>query len=102
MNISFIEQRSDFSLTASKTGDVLTLNGEAFDFSPLPEGGTINGGDIPSDWIVGNVTRVNGAINLTLILPYGPNPTDEVLSPQPIIVTADGPIALPGGGNVEA
>lgn len=82
-------------LTASLTGDVLTLNGIDFDFTQLPEGGTLPGEAIASDWIIGPVSRINGELHLTLRLPHGPNPSRAVAFPEPIHVTADGPIPLP-------
>lgn len=102
MIINLLPQRRDDVLEVAKAGDVLAINGEAFDFSTVPEGGTVKADDIPTDWISGDVTREGGEIRLTLILPHGPNPPQEVAFPQPITVTADGPIALPGGGNVDA
>ncbi|MEE1706884.1 hypothetical protein [Pseudomonas aeruginosa] len=32
---------SDEHLMLSRAGDVLTVNGQAFDFTPLPEGGEL-------------------------------------------------------------
>lgn len=100
MRISFSPVRRDDTLTVVKSGDVLTINGEAFDFSSLPEGATIE--DVPSDWIVGPVHRTDGEIVLTLILPHGPNPPQPVAFPEPIVVAEDGPINLPGVDHVDA
>jgi hypothetical protein len=95
MKISLSPQRRDDVLTLSKAGDVLTINGEAFDFSSVPDGGSLPAGTVPCDWIVGDVDRVSGDLQLTLILPTGPKPSAAVAFPQPITVTADGPIAVP-------
>ena len=38
MIITFFPLRSDATLALSRQGDVLSVNGEAFDFSDLPEG----------------------------------------------------------------
>jgi hypothetical protein len=67
-------QRNDDSLEFSISDDVLILNGEAFDFSAIPDGGYVE--SVPSDWIVGPVKREGGKIVLTLIEPYGP-PVEE-------------------------
>jgi len=96
MHISFSPQRRDDALEVSKSGDVLTINGEAYDFSPLPDGATIPAGEIPCEWIVNDVERIDGEIHLTLVLPHGPNPPEEVAFPEPITVMEDGPITLPG------
>lgn len=95
MHIAFSPVRLDELLTATLAGDVLTLNGEAFDFSQLPEGGTLPAEAIASDWITGPVSRIDGELHLTLRLPHGPNPSQAVAFPEPVHVTEDGPIALP-------
>lgn len=95
MHITLSPVRLDEALTASRAGDVLTLNGEAFDFGPVPEGATLPAEAIASDWIVGPVSRIDGDLHLTLRLPHGPNPSRAVAFPEPIHVTQDGPIPLP-------
>lgn len=95
MQIKLSPQRLDETLTASRTGEVLTLNGVSFDFTQLPEGGTLPAEAIASDWIVGPVSRINGELHLTLRLPHGPNPSQAVAFPAPLTVLGDGPIPLP-------
>lgn len=95
MKIALSPTRTDETLTASRAGDVLTLNGKAFDFAPLPDGATLPAEAIDSPWIVGPVSRVDGELHLTLRLPHGPNPRQAVAFPVPINVTGDGPIVLP-------
>jgi len=95
MQITLSPVRLDETLTAFRAGDVLTLNGEAFDFGPLPEGATLPAEAIDSDWIVGPVSRIDCELHLTLRLPHGANPSQAVAFPEPIHVTEDGPIALP-------
>lgn len=82
-------------VSATSLGDVLTLNGEAFDFSQLPEGATLPADAIDSEWIVDHVTRIDGELHFTLRLPHGPNPSRAVAFPEPVTVTHDGPIPLP-------
>lgn len=95
MIISLSPKLLSTPLAASRAGDVLTLNGEAFDFGPLPDGATLPADAIVSDWIVGDVSRIDGVLHLTLRLPHGPNPSRAVAFPEPVTVTEDGPIALP-------
>lgn len=95
MRITLSPVRLDETLTASRAGDVLTLNGEAFDFGPLPEGATLPAEAISSEWIVGPVSRIDGEMHLTLRLPHGPNPSQAVAFPAPLTVLGDGPIPLP-------
>lgn len=95
MQIKLSPQRLDETLTATRAGDVLTLNGVAFDFGPLPEGATLPAEAIDSEWIVGPVSRIDGDLHLTLRLPHGPSPSRAVAFPEPVHVTQDGLIALP-------
>lgn len=95
MKINYSPLRMDTTVVASLAGDVLTLNGEAFDFSQLPEGATLPTEAIASDWITGPVSRINGELHLTLRLPHGPSPSRAVAFPEPVTVTQDGPIPLP-------
>lgn len=95
MHITLSPVRLDETLTATRAGDVLTLNGEDFDFGPLPEGATLPAEAIDSEWIIGPVSRIAGELHLTLRLPHGPNPSQAVAFPEPIHVTEDGQIPLP-------
>ncbi|MCJ7874811.1 hypothetical protein [Phaeobacter sp. J2-8] len=65
MQITFSPMRSDARLVLSRVGDVLTLNGEAFDFSQLPEGATLPRAAVASDWLGSDVTRRAGKLCLT-------------------------------------
>lgn len=94
MHISFTPQRRDDTLTLERTApDRLRINGELFNFGPLNEGDVLP--EVPCEWIVGQVERIDGEVRLTLILPHGPNPSEAVAFPEPIHVTQDGPIAIP-------
>jgi len=102
MRISFSPQRRDDKLVVTKHGDILTINGNAFDFSSLPDGAIIPEGEIPCEWIIGPVGRVGGEIHLTLILPHGPNPSQAVAFPAPLVGAPDGPITWPADPIEEA
>lgn len=95
MYITLSPVRMEEALIASLAGDVLTLNGEAFDFGPLPDGGILPAEAVQSEWVVSPVERINGELHLTLRLPHGANPSREVAFPEPLTVLKDGPIALP-------
>lgn len=95
MKIILSPQRRDDSLAVSKVGDVLTINGDAFDFSAIPDGGEIPAGVVPCRWITGPLRRVAGDLELTLILPHGSAPSNAVAFPQPIVDPPDGMIAMP-------
>jgi hypothetical protein len=95
MHISLIPQRPDASrpaaITVRKIGDVLTIEGEAFDFSSLPDGATIP--VVPCHWISGPVERVGGSLHLSLLLPCAPEFAGSEL--PPLIDPPDGLLDLP-------
>lgn len=101
MHIKLSPQRIDATLVASVVGDVITLNGEPFDFGQLPEGATLPADAIASEHIIGPVERIDGDLHLTLRLPHGSNPSRKVAFPEPVTVTQDGPIALPADPGPE-
>lgn len=95
MKITFSPSRMDTPLTLEKQGDVLTIQGEAFDFTPLPDGHTLPRAAVACDWLASDVTRVDGALQLALVLPHGPQAPQETLFPAPMILASDGPVDLP-------
>jgi len=90
MYIKFSPMRSEAPLTLSRMGDVLTINGEAFDFSALPDDATLPFTAVTCDWLAGDITRKDGELHLSLILPHGPHAPDATRFPAPITITADG------------
>lgn len=101
MHITLTPVRMDQTLAASKAGDVLTLNGTAFDFTPLPEGGRLPRAAVDCPWLASDVTREGGTIRLTLILPHGAEAPGETRFPAPLFLSEDGPVALPPHSAVE-
>ena len=94
MQILFSPMRRDDRLDLSLAGDVLTINGEAFDFSALPDGATLPREAVTSDWLASDVERIGVVIHLTLILPHGADAPPETLFPAPVSAT-NGPITRP-------
>ena len=95
MNIILNPQRRDDTLTVSKSGDTLTINGTAYAFSAIPEGATLPASAVDCEYIAGNIERINGVLHLSLILPHGPNPSQDVAFPATIINPPDGVLELP-------
>ncbi|WP_297340310.1 hypothetical protein [Pseudophaeobacter sp.] len=95
MKINLSPTRMDAALTLEKQGDVLIINGEAFDFAPLAEGHTLPRAAVSCVWLVSDVTRIGGVIHLTLLLPHGAQAPQSRLFPLPLNLTADGPVELP-------
>jgi len=95
MKINLSPQRRDDTLSVFKQGDVLTINGTDYDFSQLPDGGTLPADAVDCEYVIGSVDRVNGELELTLLLPHGPNASEAARFPEPIIDPADGEVELP-------
>ena len=95
MHIKLNPQRRDDQITVIKSGDTLSVNGEVFDFSVVPEGATLPADAIGSEFFSGPVERIDGVLHLTLTLPHGADPVEAVAFPADIINPPDGEIALP-------
>jgi hypothetical protein len=95
MKINLSPQRREETLTVIKQGDVLTINGIDYDFSQLSDGGTLPADAVDSEFVIGSVDRVNGELELTLLLPHSADASEAARFPQPIIDPADGEVELP-------
>ena len=95
MLINLSPIRSDEELNITKTADTLTINGIPYDFSQLPEGATLPREAINCEFIISDVNRINGEIELTILLPHGANASHEARFPEPINITNDGQVVLP-------
>jgi hypothetical protein len=95
MKLILSPMRCGTPLAVFRSGESLTLNGEAFDFSQVPDGATLPRAAIASDWIAGDIERIGGLLHVPLILPHGARAPRATLVPAPITLTDDGPVALP-------
>lgn len=95
MLIQLSPVRMDETLKVSRAGDALTINGQGFDFTQLPEGAKLPTDAIGSEHFAGPVERISGELHITLRFPHGPTPSHAVAFPAPITVTQDGPVSLP-------
>ena len=95
MKITLSPTRSDAPLSISKQGDALTINGVTYDFSVIPDGATLPASAVDCEYITGNVERINGVLQISLLLPHGPTPSQAVAFPEPLINPADGVLELP-------
>ena len=98
MRINFSPSRKDVRLTLYVEGDTVKVNGELFDFSPLPEGSTLPCTAIDSNWFVGDVYRKDGDIHISVILPHGIDAPYETRFPQPVTCER-GEVPLPPYGG---
>lgn len=101
MKIILNPQRRDDKLEVVKNGEVLTVNGEDFDFSPLQDGMSLPSSAVDCEWFAGDIQRINGELVLTILLPHGPNPTQEQAFPVPLENVVDGFVKLPEGVSNE-
>ena len=73
MKLLFVPKSRRAPMTLARTGDSLTIDGEAFDFSGLPDGGTLKREAIDCARIAGDVSRdAAGVLTVPLYLPHGP------------------------------
>lgn len=95
MQLTFTPQRSDEPLELERSGNALIINGQPFDFAELAEGEVLPADAVSSPWVIGDVTRANGELQLRLLLPLGANASAAACFPQSLSVLADGPVELP-------
>ena len=90
MNIKLSPIRTDNPLKIEKLGDKLIINDEEFDFSPLEDGDTLPSEAIESNYIIGDVERIEGKLYLTILAPHGRDASEEERFPEPIEDVQDG------------
>ena len=95
MKINLSPQRRDDTLVLEKLGDVLTINGDTLDLSVIPEGATFPNAASIHPFLTGEITRENGEIELTFIMPHGSNPSQAVAFPEPLLNVSDGLVEFP-------
>ena len=100
MLITLSPIRADATLTLTRAGEVLVIDGVSFDLSPLPDAATLPQAAVACPWLAGDITRTDGRLHLTLLLPHGQEAGPEVLFPAPLEDPPDGPVALPGQASV--
>lgn len=83
--------------TLNVEGYKLTVNGEEFDFSPLEKGYELSPEAIGSKLFADKaVMSADGVLSITLLMPYDEaTATDAIRFPEPVTVTAAGPVDIP-------
>lgn len=95
MIIKLSPQRRDDTLEVIRSGSVLIVNGEPFDFSRMGSGDTLPQSAIQSGWFVGDVDKADGELTLTLLFPNPWNYSPEQAFPVDLINVPDGPVVFP-------
>lgn len=95
MKINLSPQRRDDAFEVIRAGDVLTINGETFDFSQMADGDTLPATAIDSEWFVGDVHKVAGELELTLLMPIPANYSPAQAFPAPLLNVSNGAVVLP-------
>lgn len=95
MRINLSPQVRMDTLEIIKAGDKLTINGELLDFTPLAEGDVLPAAAVECEFIIGDVRRQDGELQLTLLLPIAWDAPQSCAFPQPILNPADGRVPLP-------
>lgn len=95
MRIKLSPTISDEILTVVKAGQLLTINGELFDFGPMNDGDTLPSSAISSKWFYGGVDKESGELTLTLFLPNPWNYSPEQAFPVDLVDVPDGQVVFP-------
>ena len=95
MIIHFIPVRMGDAIEYAVMGDSLIVNGERFDFSRMKNGDVLAATAIASDCFGHVVTRTDGQIELSLILPNPHNYSHEQAFPVSLFNVTDGPVPQP-------
>lgn len=105
IRLTFSPLRDDRPLRLELRGGLLVIDGATLDLSGLPEGAELPLGAIDHPRIAGPARRTGGVLHLCLHLPHGLVPAGAtpaaVMAPAPMMVTTDGPVAIPRWPDVE-
>lgn len=92
-------------LTASVEGATITLCGQTVDLGFLDDGQMVpdaeGEGAIDCPFITGVTRRIGDTIFINLLLPHGVDAPEAVLFPEPVEMTADGPVPVPSDEATE-
>lgn len=95
MKITLTPQAAFKTLSVTKQGDTLTFNDDAYDFSVIPDGGTLPKDACDCEWLASDVQRIGGKLHLSIRLPVNEASSEAARFPEPIIDPKDGPLELP-------
>lgn len=86
----------DPAISVHVSGDIVTVNGESFDFSPIPAGYVLPLEAIGSQLFHGPVVRdQDGTLTITLRFPHPEYADESMRFPASITVLEDGHVPFP-------
>lgn len=94
MLISLSPIRMDAELNVTVQGDVMTINGLELDFSVIPDGATLPAEAVECEFVIGEISRVDGVLQITLLFPIGPDASEAARFPVPF-TPEDGVVEFP-------
>ena len=95
MILNYSPQRRNDTLILEKQGDILTINGTAYDFTDLIEGETLPQEAIGCEFINGDVERTDGELVIPILLPIKRGASQSAKFPEPATINTDGTVVLP-------
>lgn len=86
-----------WATTIDVAGEKITVSGMILDLSIIPDGATLPNAREATGcpYIVGDISRTDGEIELTIVLMHKAGASEAARFPQPIINPPDGPVELP-------
>ena len=88
MKINFTPQRRDDDLLLTVAGDVVSVNGVAYDLSVITEGATLPAAATDCLLLSGDISRINGELSLTVFLPHKADPHKAIAFPEPVNISS--------------
>lgn len=99
MKITLWPDLVSWPMDVSVNKDTLTINGESFDFSVIPDGYSLPGKAVGSKYFVdaAEIFRKDGVIHVSILLPVSADSPEELRNPaKPIVISAkSGKVAIP-------
>jgi hypothetical protein len=91
---------ADDRIAVSVAGDVVSINGVDYDFTPLEVGASIPADAVDPARFFGDIQRDSvGELVMTLWFPHDFEASQDARYPLPVSVTEDGPVNLPDPEN---
>jgi hypothetical protein len=101
MHIILTPIRADATLSLHRVGDTISINGQSFDLSRLPDGAVLPRTAVDCPWLASDIMRTAGVLRLGLCLPHGADPDASAMVAGEILA-GPGRVDLPGQPGADA